>query len=78
MEKKEEAKSFEANFRMLEKLAQELQENRISIDELVPRIQQALAAIKICKDVLQQTKSKLTQLSTEFEGLSEKTEAAEK
>lgn len=59
--------SFERNFQMLEQLSRELQENRVSIDELVPRIKDALGAIKACKDVLKQTKSQLAEIGKEFE-----------
>ena len=60
---------FEDNFRKLEKLSQELQENKVSVDELVPRMKEALSAIKICKEVLVNTKSQLREVSQEFEEL---------
>ncbi|HQH26006.1 MAG TPA: exodeoxyribonuclease VII small subunit [Oligoflexia bacterium] len=69
MASKEKIGSFEENFRKLELLAQELQENKVSIDELVPRMQDALGAIKVCKEVLQETKSQLKQISEEFSNL---------
>ena len=59
-------KSFEDNFKKLEKLAQELQENNVSIDELVPRMKEAVQSIKICKKVLKETKVKLTEVTAEF------------
>ena len=52
--------SFEENFNKLEVLSQELQENNVSIDELVPRMKEALDAIKVCKSVLKETNSKLS------------------
>ena len=55
-EKSDVKKSFEANFKKLEELSQELQDNKVSIDELIPRMKEALSAIKICKDVLKETK----------------------
>lgn len=59
-------KSFEDNFKKLEKLAQELQENNVSIDELVPRMKDAVQSIKICKEVLKETKIKLSEVTAEF------------
>jgi exodeoxyribonuclease VII small subunit len=59
-------RSFEENFQKLEKLALELQENKISIDELVPRMKEALEAIKVCKDVLKETRLQLKEMSAEF------------
>lgn len=61
--------SFEENFRRLEALAVELQENKIGIDELVPRMKEALSALKICKDVLRETKVQLKEMSAEFNEL---------
>ena len=63
---KEQSNSFEANFKKLERLSQELQENKISIDELVPRMKEALSAIKVCKEVLKETKSQLKEIGAEF------------
>lgn len=59
-------KSFETNFKKLERLSQELQENRVSIDELVPKMKEAVSAIRICKDVLKETKAQLTEITQEF------------
>ena len=58
--------SFEVNYKRLEQLALELQENKIGIDALVPRMKEALAAIKVCKEVLRETKLQLKELSSEF------------
>ena len=66
MGSKEESKSFEENYKRLESIAQELQENRISIDQLVPKTKEALAAIKACKEVLKETKSQLKEIQQEF------------
>lgn len=57
---------FEANFKKLEGLARELQDNKVTIDELVPKMKEALSSFKVCKEVLKETRSQLTQLSTEF------------
>ncbi len=57
---------FEENFKKLEQLSQELQENKVSIDELVPKMKAAVSAIKICKEVLRETKSQLKEISAEF------------
>lgn len=61
--------SFEKNYNFLEKLSGELQENRVGVDELVPKMKEALEAIKICKDVLKETKSQLNEINQEFEEL---------
>jgi exodeoxyribonuclease VII small subunit len=66
---KKEDQTFEENFRQLELLSQELQENKVSIDQLVPRMKDALESIKLCKEVLKETKSQLTQINSEFEEL---------
>lgn len=69
MSEKKQANGFEENFRKLESLAQELQQNRIAIDELIPKMKDALSSVKICKEVLKKTKSQLTELQSEFESL---------
>ena len=66
---KSDDKSFEQNFKKLEVLSQELQENKISVDELVPRMKDAVSAIRVCKDVLKETKAQLKEISKEFEDL---------
>ena len=58
--------SFERNFGKLEMLSQELQENKVSIDELVPRMKEASSAIGVCRKVLAETKHQLNQISSEF------------
>lgn len=63
---KEEKSGFEENFKKLESLAQELQDNKVTIDQLVPRMKEALSAIKVCKDVLKETKSQLKEINQEF------------
>ncbi len=67
MENGKGSTTFSDNFKKLEKLSQELQENQISIDELVPRMKEALSSIKVCKDVLKKTEAQLTEISVEFE-----------
>ena len=66
---KHESEGFEENFKKLEKLSLELQENKISIDQLVPKMKEALTSIKICKEVLRETKSQLKEVSAEFSEL---------
>jgi exodeoxyribonuclease VII small subunit len=68
----ESRQGFEENFRKIEALALELQENKISIDQLVPRMKEALSAIKICKDVLKETRSQLNEINAEFAEVREK------
>ena len=60
-------KSFEANYKKLETLSEELRDNNVSIDELVPRMKEAMSAIKVCKEVLKKTESQLEEISAEFE-----------
>ncbi|MCB0323971.1 MAG: exodeoxyribonuclease VII small subunit [Bdellovibrionales bacterium] len=69
MSVKKEDQQFEEHFRKLETLSQELQANRVSIDQLVPRMKDALGSIKICKSVLKETRSQLEQIAAEFEEL---------
>lgn len=66
---KDEKTSFEENFKKLERLSEELQNDRVTVDELVPRIREALSAIKVCKKVLQDTKVQLTEIDAEFKEL---------
>ena len=61
-----ESKSFESNFRKLEMLSADLQDNKVTIDALIPRMQEALSAIKVCKSVLKETKVQLKEISLEF------------
>ena len=65
----EKEKSFEENFKKLELLSQELQDNKVPIDKLVPRMKEAVSAIAVCKKVLQETKSQLDEIGKEFEDL---------
>ena len=69
--------SFEGNFKKLEQLSKELQEDTVSIDELVPRMKEAIESIKICKEVLQETKIKLAEVSSEFDELKDGGESLE-
>lgn len=68
------ASGFEENFKKLEKLSQELQENKISVDDLIPKMKEALSAIKVCKEVLKETKSQLKEISSEFSEVSSTSE----
>ena len=76
MTNKEKTKigEFERSFALIEQLALELQNNEISIDELVPRMKEALEAIKICKSVLKKTEAQLIELEAEFTQLGENNE----
>ena len=66
--------SFEGNFKKLEQLSKELQEDSVSIDDLVPRMKEAIESIKICKEVLHETKIKLAEVSNEFDELKDGSE----
>ena len=57
---------FEGNFKKLEELARELQDNKVTIDQLVPKMKEALSSFKVCKEVLNETRVQLNQLSAEF------------
>lgn len=65
---------FEANFKKLEQLSQDLQENKVTIDELVPKMKDALGSIKICKEVLKETQAQLKEINKEFSELSSDSE----
>lgn len=58
--------SFEKNFKLLEQFTQDLHSDKVSIDNLVPRMKDALKSVKICKQVLQETQSQLEEISREF------------
>ena len=60
---------FQENFEKLERLSEELRGNEVTIDELVPRMKEALSSIRVCKEVLQKTESQLQEISSEFEDL---------
>ena len=66
---KKNTEGFEENFRKLEDFSKELQNNNVTIDALIPRMKDALTAVRVCKDVLEKTNSQLTELSAEFENL---------
>jgi exodeoxyribonuclease VII small subunit len=68
---KSKNETFEANFQKLENLSLELQENKVSLDDLVPRMKDALGAISVCKGVLKETKSQLSKINKEFEELND-------
>lgn len=61
--------TFEENFEKLEKLSRELQENTVSIDELVPRMKEAVSSIRVCKEVLDRTQTQLKEIEVEFADL---------
>lgn len=71
MASKNDSPSFEANYKKLQQLSQELQGNRVSVDELIPRMKEALVAARACKEVLKETKSQLKELSDEFSAQAE-------
>lgn len=58
--------NFEENFKKLERLSQELQDNKISVDELIPRMKEAVSALRICKEVLKETRTQLREIHAEF------------
>ncbi len=59
--------SFEVHFNKLNLFSKELQEDKVSIDDLVERMKDALESVKICKSVLKETKSQIIKVSKEFE-----------
>jgi exodeoxyribonuclease VII small subunit len=77
MSKDTSSKSFESNFKKLETLSSELQNNTISIDDLIPRMKEALGAVKACKEVLAATKSQLNEISKEFAEIESSSETKE-
>ena len=66
---KNSGETFEKNFKFLEDLTRELNEGKVTVDQLVPKMKQASEAIKICKSVLKDTKVELVQVEREFEEL---------
>ena len=70
----DESKRFEENFKKLEVLSQQLQNNQVSVDELIPRMKDAVGAIRVCKEVLQETKLRLKEMGEEFQELEQKVE----
>lgn len=64
-------KVFEENFNLLEVLARDLQNGKISVDELVPKMKEATQAMKICKDVLKKTRIQLNEIESELQTLLE-------
>lgn len=66
--------SFEENYKLLEDVSRELRENSISVDQLVPKMEQALKAVKVCKSVLKKSKIKLVEIEKEFNQIDESLE----
>jgi exodeoxyribonuclease VII small subunit len=64
-------KRFEENFFLLETLAKELQSGQVSVDELVPKMRDATKAMKVCKEVLKDTRIQLSEIETEISSLLE-------
>lgn len=67
--KKNSSETFEEKFKFLENLSKELGDGSISVDQLVPKMKEASAAIKTCKEVLKNTKLELVEVEKEFEEL---------
>jgi|GEM_PF-2678450 len=76
-ENKGNAQGFEFHFDRLEQLSAQLQNNEVSIDELIPRMKQALDSIKACKDVLKKTKFQLEEIKAEFEEIQDPKQSQE-
>lgn len=64
-------KRFEENFFLLETLAKDLQNGQVSVDELVPKMRDATKAMKVCKEVLKNTRIQLSEIETEINSLLE-------
>ena len=67
--KKNESETFEQRFKFLEELSKELNDGLVSVDQLVPKMKQASDAIRVCKEVLKNTKLELVEVEREFEEL---------
>ena len=65
MPKKNE--SFEENFKKLETFVSELKGDDILLDDLVPKMKEALSSIKVCKDVLKKTEEQLEMVKVELD-----------
>ena len=63
------SESYEKNFKILEKVADSLNKDEISIDDLVGKTREALTAAKSCINILNYQKGEFKKLENEFGAL---------
>lgn len=63
------SESYEKNFIILEKVADSLNKDEISIDDLVGKTKEALTAAKSCINILNYQKGEFKKLENEFAAL---------
>lgn len=63
------SESYEKNFKILEKVADSLNKDEISIDDLVGKTREAFSAAKSCINILNFQKGEFKKLENEFDAL---------
>jgi len=63
------SESYEKNFKILEDVADSLNKDEISIDDLVGKTKEALTAAKNCINILNFQKGEFIKLENEFDSL---------
>ncbi|MBL7662781.1 exodeoxyribonuclease VII small subunit [bacterium] len=61
--------SFTSHYTKIETLVKELETNKISVDELIPRLESALDSLQVCKSMLSKTQLRLSEIKQELEQL---------
>jgi len=61
-----QTESYEKNFKVLEEVAESLNKDEISIDDLVVKTREALTAAKNCINILNYQKGEFKKLEDEF------------
>lgn len=69
--------SYTRAFEELQKIVREIEEGKISIDELSAKVKRASELIKICKTKLTATETDVSRILQELEEQSEKTQNEE-
>lgn len=72
-----ESKKYQENFKLLEKISEELSSNDVEIDKLIEKGKVAASAAKECINILKKEKGKFNTLEEELESLSEEIESVE-
>jgi len=62
----EKSKTYEENFAVLERITESLNKDEISIDDLVIKTKEALAAARTCMDILKKQRGEFQKLEKEF------------
>ena len=64
-----QARSYEKNYAILEKITESLNKDEIGIDDLVEKTREALNAARTCMEILNKQKGEFKKLETEFSQL---------